>query len=109
MKRRELIKAGSIAAGISIVPRYVLGRGYIPPSDKLNMAGIGVGGQGGAGGKGGKGADALHVNGTIIGPLFFKNPGDGGVGQSGACSRSAAPTRKSACSSRNAPGAACVR
>ncbi len=29
-----------------IVPRHVLGRGYIPPSDKLNVAGIGVGGMG---------------------------------------------------------------
>ena len=31
-----------------IVPRRVLGgRGYVPPSEKLNIAGIGVGGQGG--------------------------------------------------------------
>ncbi|MEI9945393.1 MAG: Gfo/Idh/MocA family oxidoreductase [Chitinophagaceae bacterium] len=29
-----------------IVPRHVLGRGFIAPSDKLNIAGIGVGGKG---------------------------------------------------------------
>lgn len=29
-----------------IVPRHVLGRGYIPPSDKLNVAAIGSGGMG---------------------------------------------------------------
>jgi predicted dehydrogenase len=49
MKRRKFI-AGSIS-GISsfmIVPRYVLGgRGFVAPSDTLNIAGIGVGGQGG--------------------------------------------------------------
>src|SRR5690606_4448295 len=28
------------------VPRHVLGRGFIAPSDKLNIAGIGVGGKG---------------------------------------------------------------
>jgi len=34
------------AAGFFIVPRHVLGRGFIAPSDKLNIAGIGVGGKG---------------------------------------------------------------
>ncbi len=29
-----------------IIPRHVLGKGFIPPSDKLNIAGIGVGGKG---------------------------------------------------------------
>src|SRR5690606_12977020 len=29
-----------------IVPRHVLGKGYIAPSDKLNIAGIGAGGKG---------------------------------------------------------------
>ncbi len=50
MKRREFIH-GSAAAVSSflIIPRHVLGgRGYVAPSDKLNIAGIGVGGQGGA-------------------------------------------------------------
>ena len=45
--RRHFIKNTSIAAaGFIIVPRHVLGRGYIAPSDKLNIAGIGVGGKG---------------------------------------------------------------
>ena len=50
MKRREFIH-GSAAAVSSflILPRHVLGgSGYVAPSDKLNIAGIGVGGQGGA-------------------------------------------------------------
>ncbi len=44
--RRKFIRDGSMAAaGFFIVPRHVLGRGFIPPSDKLNIAGIGVGGK----------------------------------------------------------------
>lgn len=45
--RRNFIKSASIAAGtFMIVPRHVLGKGFIAPSDKLNIAGIGVGGKG---------------------------------------------------------------
>ncbi len=45
--RRKFIRNTSLAAaGFFIVPRYVLGKGYISPSDKLNIAGIGVGGKG---------------------------------------------------------------
>ncbi len=44
--RRIFIRDASIAAGFFIVPRHVLGRGFIAPSDKLNIAGIGVGGKG---------------------------------------------------------------
>ncbi|BBM70062.1 dehydrogenase [Rhodothermus marinus] len=33
-------------AAFTIVPRHVLGRGFVPPSDKLNIACIGVGGRG---------------------------------------------------------------
>ncbi len=44
--RRSFIKKASLtAAGFYIVPRHVLGRGFIPPSDKLNIAGIGCGGK----------------------------------------------------------------
>jgi predicted dehydrogenase len=45
--RRSFIKnsLGTIAA-FTIVPRHVLGRGYIPPSDQLTKAVIGVGGMG---------------------------------------------------------------
>ena len=46
--RRDFIKNTSLAtAGISIVPRHVLGGpGFLAPSDKLIVAGIGVGGKG---------------------------------------------------------------
>src|SRR5215204_1479851 len=44
--RRDFLRNTSIAAtGFFIVPRHVLGRGFVAPSDKLNMAGIGVGGK----------------------------------------------------------------
>lgn len=47
VSRRDFIKKSAvIAAGISIVPRFVLGRGFIAPSDKLNIAVIGAGGKG---------------------------------------------------------------
>jgi predicted dehydrogenase len=47
VSRREFVE-GMTAAGLSftIVPRHVLGRGYVPPSDKLNIACIGCGGKG---------------------------------------------------------------
>src|ERR1043166_6173623 len=45
--RRKFIKNTATAvAGFYIVPRHVLGKGYIPPSDKLVIAGIGAGGKG---------------------------------------------------------------
>src|SRR5215212_1453205 len=45
--RRTFIRNTSLAAaGFFIVPRHVLGRGYIAPSDKLNIAAIGAGGKG---------------------------------------------------------------
>ena len=45
--RRNFIKnAGLVAAAVTIVPRHVLGKGYVAPSDKLYIAGIGVGGKG---------------------------------------------------------------
>jgi hypothetical protein len=44
--RREFIRNAALATtGFFIVPRHVLGRGFIAPSDKLNMAGIGAGGK----------------------------------------------------------------
>ena len=46
--RRDFIKHGTLAASsFFIVPRYVLGgKGFTSPSDKINIAGIGVGGKG---------------------------------------------------------------
>src|ERR1700733_10277944 len=45
--RRDFLKTGSLAAaGFFIVPRHVMGRGFIAPSDKLRIAAIGAGGKG---------------------------------------------------------------
>lgn len=47
ISRGQFIRQSAVAAaGFMIVPRHVLGKGYIAPSDKLNIAGIGVGGKG---------------------------------------------------------------
>ena len=45
-RRSFLAKTATTAAAFTIVPRHVLGRGYAPPSDLLNVAGVGVGGMG---------------------------------------------------------------
>jgi len=45
--RRQFVStAGLAAAGFVIVPRHVLGRGFQAPSDRLNIAFVGVGGRG---------------------------------------------------------------
>ena len=45
--RRKFITNAAIGgAGLMIVPRHVLGRGMTPPSDMLNIAGVGIGGMG---------------------------------------------------------------
>jgi predicted dehydrogenase len=48
LSRRKFVGQGAAAAmALSIVPRHVLGGpGYVPPSDKVNVAFIGVGSQG---------------------------------------------------------------
>ena len=48
MKRRDAIKQqATIIGSVILVPRHVLGgKGFIAPSDKLNIAAIGVGGKG---------------------------------------------------------------
>ena len=45
-RRKFLRNASLAAAGYFIVPRHVLGKGFVAPSDKLNIAGIGAGGKG---------------------------------------------------------------
>jgi predicted dehydrogenase len=46
--RRKFIRNTALAsAGFYIVPRHVLGRGFVAPSDKLLIAGVGAGGKGG--------------------------------------------------------------
>ena len=48
ISRRDFMGAAAAVAAFTIVPRHVLGGPrQIPPSEKLNIAGIGVGGQGG--------------------------------------------------------------
>jgi len=47
LNRRDFISTSVALAGISIIPNVaVSGLGHIPPSDKLNVAGIGFGGKG---------------------------------------------------------------
>jgi predicted dehydrogenase len=47
ISRRQFVTGlGASVALFSIVPRHVLGKGFIPPSDKLNIAAVGVGGKG---------------------------------------------------------------
>ncbi|MDR2858973.1 MAG: Gfo/Idh/MocA family oxidoreductase [Mediterranea sp.] len=49
ISRRKFLKAGAAAAlGLTVVPNTVLGKsfGHVPPSDKLNIIGVGIGGRG---------------------------------------------------------------
>ncbi|HBO45240.1 MAG TPA: oxidoreductase, partial [Planctomycetaceae bacterium] len=46
VNRRHILAAGTGAAVAFLVPRSVLGRGQRPPSETLNVAGVGVGGMG---------------------------------------------------------------
>src|SRR5438552_9074657 len=45
-RRTFLTKVAAGGAALTIVPRNVLGRGFTPPSDTLNIAAVGVGGMG---------------------------------------------------------------
>src|SRR5271166_6327957 len=45
-RRKFLTNVAAGGAALAIVPRHVLGRGFTPPSDMLNIAGVGVGGMG---------------------------------------------------------------
>ena len=48
LSRRDFMGAAAAVAAFTVVPRHVLGGPrQIPPSEKVNIAGIGVGGQGG--------------------------------------------------------------
>ena len=46
MNRRNFLKTLGGVALFTIVPRHVLGKGYIAPSDQLTKGIIGVGGMG---------------------------------------------------------------
>ncbi|MEM9686213.1 MAG: Gfo/Idh/MocA family oxidoreductase [Bacteroidota bacterium] len=44
--RRKFLKTTALTVGaITIIPRYVLGKGYVSPSDKINLGFIGLGKQ----------------------------------------------------------------
>jgi len=45
-RRSFVTDVGIAGAGLAIVPRHVLGKGLVAPSDRLNIACVGVGGQG---------------------------------------------------------------
>ena len=45
-RRSFLTDMAITGAGLTIVPRHALGRGFVAPSDTLNVAAVGVGGQG---------------------------------------------------------------
>ena len=46
LSRRQFVSAAAVTAAVAVVPRHVLGQGQTPPSEKVNVAVIGVGGQG---------------------------------------------------------------
>ena len=49
ISRRDFLKTGAMAlAGITIAPSSILGmsHGHVSPSDKLNIAAVGIGGMG---------------------------------------------------------------
>ena len=45
-RRSFVTQVAAAGAGITIVPRHVLGKGFTAPSDTLNIAAVGVGGMG---------------------------------------------------------------
>ena len=45
-RRKFVSNVAATTAAVTIVPRHVLGRGFTAPSDRLNIAGIGIGGMG---------------------------------------------------------------
>ena len=44
--RREFLTTTAALGAVTIVPRSVLGKGYIPPSDKITLLHVGCGYQG---------------------------------------------------------------
>ena len=78
-RRTFLASAAAVTAGFTIVPRHVLGgQGVTAPSDKLNIAGVGIGGMG----KNNIGRCATEnivalcdVDFTLADPVFKKYPG----------------------------------
>jgi hypothetical protein len=47
ISRRDFMRTAAAVAAFTVVPRHVLGGvGQTPPSEKLNIAGVGIGGMG---------------------------------------------------------------
>jgi len=59
--RRQFLQSAGAVAAFTIVPRHVLGQGQTPPSEKLNIACIGVGGRGLASVNGVKGENIIAL------------------------------------------------
>src|SRR6266480_2261122 len=47
-RRKFMTTVAATGAGLTIVPRHVLGRGFQAPSDTVNVATVGIGGMGGS-------------------------------------------------------------
>jgi predicted dehydrogenase len=80
LSRRSFIESSAAAtAGFTIVPVHVVsGLGHRPPSDKLNIAGVGVGNQGGAVIRSVKSENIValcDVDWKYAGPVFDELPG----------------------------------
>jgi len=79
VSRREFLgKSAAAVAAFTIVPRSVLGgQGQTPPSEKLNIAGVGIGGQGNADLEEFKDENIValcDVDWDYAGPVFEKYP-----------------------------------
>src|SRR6478736_4945783 len=47
-RRKFMTTVAATGAGLTIVPRHVLGRGFQAPTDTVNIATVGIGGMGGS-------------------------------------------------------------
>ncbi|GHT53123.1 dehydrogenase [Bacteroidia bacterium] len=82
MSRRDFLQKGSLAAaGLTILPSFVMGKnlsGVTAPSDKLNIAAIGIGGMGNANIKAVKGTENIvalcDVDWKYAAGVFKENP-----------------------------------
>ncbi|WP_158648329.1 Gfo/Idh/MocA family protein, partial [Candidatus Symbiothrix dinenymphae] len=82
MSRRDFLQKGSLAAaGLTILPSFVMGKnisGATAPSDKLNIAAIGIGGMGNANIKAVKGTENIvalcDVDWKYAAGVFKENP-----------------------------------
>jgi predicted dehydrogenase len=81
MNRRAFVKgAAAMAAGVTILPRHVLGGpGFIAPSDTVNVAAVG------AGGMGASNMNALHSQNIVaIADVDFEHVAQSFVGRDGS-------------------------